>query len=67
MNYARVRKRPSQFESVTSVTREEFDDILSYFTPILDRRMRRTTRGTVRLNKRSFPETLPSAAHVLFF
>ena len=67
MNYESVRKRPSQFESVTSVRAEEFDNILSYFTPILDRRMRKTTRGTVRLNRMSFPESLPSAAHVLFF
>ena len=67
MNYESVSIRPSQFESVTSVRAEEFDNILSYFTPILDRRMRKTTRGTVRLNRMSFPESLPSAAHVLFF
>mgnify|MGYP001796566781 FL=1 len=67
MNYEKVRNRSSQFESVTSVKVSEFDEILSFFTPVLNRRMRKTSRGTVRLNKIEFPVSLPSTAHVLFF
>lgn len=67
MNYEKVRNRSSQFESVTSVKASEFDEILGFFVPVLDRRLRKTSRGTVRLNKLEFPASLPSAAHLLFF
>lgn len=67
MNYLNVRKRASQFESVTSVSVEEFDAILAIFEPILNRQMHKTSRGSIRLNKMRFPNSLPSAADVLFF
>lgn len=67
MNYEKVRERYSQFESVTSLRVEEFDSILLIFKTVLDRQMRKTTRGSVRLNKMCFSASLPSAAHVLFF
>jgi len=67
MNYEKVRNRTIQFESVTSVKVSEFEEILAFFTPSLNRQMRKTSRGTVRLNKLKFPSSLPSAAHMLFF
>lgn len=67
MNYEKVRLRPSQFESVTSVTIEEFDLLMVNFKDCLNNTLRYTTRGTIRLNRYEYPATLPSAEHVLFF
>lgn len=67
MNYEKVRNRPSQFESVTSVKVEEFDKLLPEFTTCLNRTLKYTTRGTIRLNRLEYPTSLPSAAHMLFF
>jgi hypothetical protein len=53
MNYEKVRNRPSQFESVTSVKVEEFDKLLPEFTNCL--------------NRLEYPTSLPSAEHMLFF
>ncbi|MEM7557281.1 MAG: transposase family protein [Cyanobacteria bacterium P01_A01_bin.84] len=67
MNYEKVRNRASQFESVTSLTVEEFDTLLPVFETYLKRSLCYTTRGTIRLNKLNYPSSLPSAAHILFF
>lgn len=67
MNYENVRKRPSQFESVTSIKIDEFDALLIGFTINLKSALCQTSRGTIRLNRISYPDSLPSAAHVLFF
>lgn len=67
MNYEKVRLRPSQFESVTSLKIEEFDSLLPKFTVCLEQSLRYTTRGTIRLNKLEYPDSLPSASEMLFF
>jgi hypothetical protein len=67
MNYEKVRTRASQFESVTSVTVEEFDTLLPVFRICLKRELSYTTRGTIRLNRLDYADSLPSSAHVLFF
>lgn len=67
MNYEKVRLRLSQFETVTSLKVEEFDLILPSFEVTLKRNLTHTTRGKIRLNKLSYPDTLPSPAHMLFF
>ena len=67
MNYERIRLRPSQFESVTSLDVSEFDILLPLFKVEIDRVLRYTSRGTIRKNRLNYPLTLPSDAHVLFF
>lgn len=67
MDYEKVRNRSSQFESVTSLTIDEFDKLLVEFELSLNTILRRTSRGTIRLNQLSYPNSLPSAGHVLFF
>lgn len=67
MNYDKVRNRPSQFESVTSVTIAEFDSLLPVFETCLGKELCYTTRGTVRLNRLDYADNLPSAEYVLFF
>lgn len=67
MNYEKVRFRSSQFESVTSLKVEEFDKLLVDFEICLTNHLRYTTRGTVRLNRIEYSDSLPSAEHVLFF
>ena len=67
MNYEKIRNKPSQFESVTSITVEEFDSLLPIFEICLKRALSYTTRGTIRVNKLSYADSLPSPVHVLFF
>jgi hypothetical protein len=67
MDYEKVRLRNSQFESVTSLKVEEFDSLFVEFSSCLKRHLRYTTRGTIRLNRLDYPDSLPSGEHVLFF
>lgn len=67
MNYEKVRLRPSQFESVTSLSIEEFDGLLPGYTECLERMLRYTTRGEIRLNRLEYPNSLPSSSEMLFF
>lgn len=67
MDYEKVRLRPSQFESVTSLNLKEFDALLPIYTERLERLLRYTTRGTTRLNKLEYPDSLSSSEEMLFF
>lgn len=67
MDYNKVKLRPSQFESVTSLTTNEFDDLLSIYTARLEHLLKYTTRETIRLNKLEYPDSLPSSEEMLFF
>ena len=60
MNYEKVRLRSSQFESVTSIKVEEFDKLLVDFESCLITHLRYTTRGTVRVNRIEYSDSLPS-------
>jgi hypothetical protein len=42
MDYNKVKLRPSQFKSVTSVTINEFDDLLPIYTARLERLLKYT-------------------------
>ena len=67
MNYDKLRTKPKQFLSLTSVTVEEFDEFLPTFEKELKWVLRRTARGNIRKNKLKLPEALSSAAIFLFF
>ena len=67
MDYEKVRLRSSQFESVTSLKVEEFDSLFVEFSSCLKGHLKYTTRGTIRLNRLDYPDSLPSGEHVLFF
>lgn len=67
MNYENIRQRPKQFQVVTSLNVEEFDKLLPNFGKELDYILRYTTRGTIRKNVMSFPNTLPTVSIFLFF
>jgi len=67
MDYIKTRSRPESFTSLTSVTVEEFDKILTYFEREIRWEFRLTSRGTPRKNNRCLPEVLPDASSFLFF
>ncbi len=67
MNYEKVKLRPGQFESVTSLRLEEFHELLPVFEQQLRRHLRKTSRGTVRRNAMRYPNSLPTSGHLLFF
>lgn len=67
MNYEKIRLRGSQFKSVTSLDLVEFDELLPLFSFYMNRKLRYTTRGTVRSNKLVMPSSLPDFGHLLFF
>lgn len=67
MDYEKISKRPNQLLSITSVTSEEFAELLEIFEKHLNRCLRYTTRGTIRLNGPSYPDLLPNATQFLFF
>ena len=67
MDYEKIRNKPPQFVTLTSLSIEEFDYILPRFETELKRKYRKTSRGTIRLNRFTWRKELPSAAHHLFF
>ena len=67
MNYHKLRNKPKQFLSLTSVTVEEFDEFLPTFEKELRWMLRRTARGNIRKNKIKLPDALNSTAIFLFF
>ena len=67
MDYEKIRKNEVKFTALTSLTTEEFDYLLPQFETELKRIYRKTSRGTIRLNKFKWRVELPSAAHHLFF
>jgi hypothetical protein len=67
MDYDKIRLKPAKFVALTSLHEDEFDYLLPTFTKELLRIYRKTSRGTVRLNKFQWRPELPSAAHHLFF
>ncbi len=68
MNYSKIRQNPKQFETLTSLRVEEFDEILPAFEIQFNKANRqKTTRGTIRLNKIGVDKKLPTAAENLFF
>jgi DDE superfamily endonuclease/Helix-turn-helix of DDE superfamily endonuclease len=67
MDYEKLRLKPTKFVTLTSLNADEFDYLLPTFTKELLRLYRKTSRGTVRLNKFQWRTELPSAAHHLFF
>lgn len=67
MNYHKLRTKPKQFLSLTSVTVEEFDEFLPTFEKELKWMLRRTTRGSIRKNRLKLPDALNSTAIFLFF
>ena len=67
MDYLKIRSRPESFQSLTSVTIEEFDEILAYFEREIKWEFRLNSRGKIRKNKGCFPEVLPDAFIFLFF
>ena len=67
MDYTKIRSQEGKFVTLTSLTLEEFDYLLPQFERELKRIYRKTSRGTVRLNKFKWRSELPSAADHLFF
>lgn len=67
MEYEKIRLKPAKFVTLTSLSLEEFDYLLPTFEKEIKRIYRKTTRGTIRLNKFKWREELPSAADHLFF
>lgn len=72
MNYQDIRNRTGQFESVTSLKTEEFDQLLSVFAPLWYRFYRiHTIEGKKRnrpfMNAQKDTRSLPTAAEKLFF
>ena len=67
MNYHKLRGKPNQFLALTSVTVEEFDELLLIFAAQLTWFLRRTTRGNIRKNKLQLPDSLNTAELFLFF
>ena len=68
MNYEKIRTQPTRFESLTSLRVEEFDELLVEFErQLLKEQRKRSSRGTVRLNKVPVDGNLPTAGHALFF
>lgn len=67
MDYIKIRFKEAQFVTLTSLSTTEFDHLLPRFETELKRKYRKTSRGTVRLNRFKWRDELPSAAHHLFF
>lgn len=67
MDYEKIRTKETQFVTLTTLSTQEFDYLLPDFEQILKRQYKKTSRGTVRLNKFQWRTELPSAGHHLFF
>lgn len=67
MNYEKLRIRPAQFIALTSLSLQEFDELLTSFYTTINRELRYTSRGTIRKNRLVLPNNLPSEGHLLFF
>lgn len=67
MNYTKIRTKPKQFLALTSVTVEEFDELLPHFEKQLKWFLRRTANGGLRKNKLKLPDSLNSFDIFLFF
>ena len=51
MDYEKIRTKETQFVTLTTLSTQEFDYLLADFEQILKRQYKKTSRGTVRLNK----------------
>jgi hypothetical protein len=67
LNYRTLRLNERKFVTLTSLALVEFDYLLPNFERELLRIYRKTSRGTVRLNRFKWRSELPSAADHLFF
>lgn len=68
MNYEKIRQNHRQFEALTSLRVEEFDQLLPVFEYQYQKEVRKkTSRGTVRLNKIPDDKDLVSIEEKLFF